>query len=230
MGMRRRVRSRDLAILASACPIFRGARKTMPRKISPATRNPPRTLGARIIQLPKLPPKVTWLNMPSLRLKKESNPHTAKAKLMPPKHQFQCLKTDLKRPRQTTQIMAPRAIPHMTNPAPNQVSMLSQAKAPQRDTAQYSNAITTISSMSLRIGGETTKPKRPFHLGWVFLALCLVLALRLLDICTFIVPKTQSLPFGQNWLNSSNSPLCTKGTNYTSTTAGRIIGRRWVCV
>jgi hypothetical protein len=101
---------------------------------------------------PNLPPKS----------KKERTPHTAKARLMPPRTQFHLCFTTENRLRHATQTSKLNAMAIIINPYPNNLSMSSH-------NTYNKTTITTI-KISLRTIGEAMKLKNRFHAGWLSFA------------------------------------------------------------
>jgi hypothetical protein len=97
--------------------------------------------------------------MPSLGAKKESTPHTAKAKIPPPRTQFHLFIKAERRPRHTTQITTPKATASITNPTPNKSTELSHALL-NNGVSQSNNATRMRARISLLIIGETRKLKK----------------------------------------------------------------------
>jgi hypothetical protein len=91
-------------------------------------------------------------------------PHTAQAKLMPPRTQFHLCFTMENWRRQAIQTSEPKAMATITNPYPNNAST--------RSHNTYSNTTITTIEMSLRPTGEAMKLRNRFHTGWLFLAFC----------------------------------------------------------
>jgi len=116
-GRRRKNLLKKYQPFLAALQDFRGMIKIMPRRTSPAIRSPPTIFGECIIILsPILPPNVASLKGPLPGEKKARIPHTAKARLMPPRTQFHlCFTTENCR-RHATQTSEPKAIAIIINP------------------------------------------------------------------------------------------------------------------
>ena len=170
--MLRKARIRLLAALVIASQIPLGAINRAPKKMSPAILSAPMVLELPIMPLPKLPPKLAWLTIPPPGLKKASNPHKARARVIPPNHQFQRL--EKKWGCHIAKITAPRARAIIAKPAPNCVSRLCQVVMPHPASScqnRQSNTTTIITAISLLIGGEVRRLKKRLHvlflcLGW----------------------------------------------------------------
>ena len=167
---------RSLALLRTR-HVFRGAMKTRPKMTSPAIRRPPTTGEIpnpnieALMPWPIPPPRVAWLKISPSGWKKERIPHKTKARIAPPKNQFHRFTEAEKRFLTITQIAIPTTATNMPSPAPNKPRKPWPTLAPQetrRVAKQASTPITTISSISLRIGGEAIKVKSRLHQGWLF--------------------------------------------------------------
>lgn len=121
--------------------------------------------------------------MPLPGAKKADSPQAAKAKEIPPSHQFQYFVTSENCPRQIIQIIIPKAMAIKANPIPRSSSRLSQVAMVQlvicshvvlaqlviSGQNQYIKPAAMIITTSLITGGEAIKLKKRFQRDCPFL-------------------------------------------------------------